>query len=135
MVREDVKKTQKPTFFFLFYVTIEKAVQTICLDWASDKAGRDVCIASGLFGKPAFAVCALPILPTDFKRLPGSVHVSWLCSTAAPHIQRCTYDSNQPFREKGTEGEKNTFLSLVPSQATLILYSLAKTSGSCIFIS
>ena len=74
-------KKQKNTFFF--YVTIEKAVQTICSEWTRDKAGRDVCAASGLFGKPGLHLLCVPspFYPLSLRGFPAA----FLCpGSAAP---------------------------------------------------
>lgn len=112
--REDVKKTQNKTHLFFSYVAIEKAVQTICSDWTRDKAGRDVCTASGLFGKPGLHLLCVP--SPFYHPILRSFPAVLVCpGSAAPQIQGCTYGSNQPFREKKAQKEKkNTFLSLWP---------------------
>lgn len=125
---------KKATFFFFSCVAIEKAMQTICWDWGRDKAGRHVCTASG-FGKPGFHLLCVPS-PFYLLILRCFPAASTCPGSAAPQIQGCTCGSDQSFRGKKHRRRKKYFLIfLAPNQTTLILHSLVKTSGSCIFIS
>lgn len=102
------RKPKNPTFFF--YVAIEKAVQTICSDWTRDKAGRDVCMASGLFGKPGLHLLCVP--SPFYPLILRGFLIAFVCpGSAAPQIKGCTYGSNQAFREKAQEKKILSYLS------------------------
>lgn len=98
-----------------------KATQTICSSWMRDKAGRDVCTASGLFGKPGLHLVCVPspFYPLILRSFPAAFVYP---GSAAPQIQDC---SNQSFREKKHRRRKKpTFLSIQPpvrSQGSHIL--------------
>lgn len=116
---------------WLVFFSIEKAMQAICSDWTKDKLTEMAALPQGSLASLAVSVCCywvfFPIYPSQHLALQH-------CSTP---IQSGTYGSKRPFREKRAQKEKNKILSYlsVPCQATLILYSLGETSGSCILVS
>lgn len=116
MAREDVKKKKpKPNPFF-FYVAVEKAMETICSDWPRDKAGRDVCMASGLFGKPGLHLLCVPS-PCYLLLLRG-FPAAFVCpGSAAPQTQGCTDGSDRLFRGKKARKEKKILSYLSGSQS------------------
>lgn len=105
---------QNPPFFS--YVAIEKAVQTICSDWTRDKAGRDVCTASGLFGKPGLHLLCVPspFYHPILRSFPAVLVCPGSAALQHPRYRAVPMVATSLLEKKSTEGEKNTFLSLWP---------------------